>query len=144
MKKVCFKCNQEKPIDEFYKHPAMGDGHLGKCKECAKKDAAENYTNNREHYSQYEKERNQRLDRKTKKHEYARKRNAEQSEKHAARKAVSNAVRDGRLKKQPCEVCQNPKAQAHHEDYSKPLDVNWLCFRHHRERHGQTVVSNYE
>ena len=41
--KKCFKCGIEKEINEFYKHPMMADGHLGKCKECNKKDVIENY-----------------------------------------------------------------------------------------------------
>jgi hypothetical protein len=58
--------------------------------------------------------------------------NKNHPERKAATVAVNNAVRDGRLTKQPCEVCGNPKAEAHHDDYSKPLDVRWLCNPHHK------------
>lgn len=62
-----------------------------------------------------------------------------QKERHpieeAARKAVASAVRAGRIARQPCEVCGATPAQGHHDDYAKPLDVRWLCRRHHDEHH---------
>lgn len=56
-------------------------------------------------------------------------------ERVAARRAVREAVRSGRLVRQPCEVCGSKKVQAHHEDYSRRLDVKWLCTEHHRAAH---------
>ena len=53
-----------------------------------------------------------------------------------ARSAVTCAKRSGRLVVQPCERCGTTSGvDAHHEDYTKPLDVRWLCKAHHRERH---------
>lgn len=61
--KKCFKCKVEKPLDQFYKHSQMGDGHLNKCIECTKKDVRRRYYDpeirprinqyeyNRHHYS---------------------------------------------------------------------------------------------
>ncbi len=37
--KICFKCNTEKDLSEYYKHKQMGDGHLGKCKDCTRLDS---------------------------------------------------------------------------------------------------------
>ena len=54
---------------------------------------------------------------------------------YKAQTAVSNAVRDGRLTKMPCEICGEAKVHAHHKDYSKPLVVVWLCARCHHRLH---------
>ena len=65
----------------------------------------------------------------------------ENPEKRRAHKMVENALIRGALAKQPCERCQtNYRVQAHHDDYSKPLDVMWLCQRHHKERHRELSV----
>lgn len=138
--KTCFKCNTTQTIDNFYKHPMMGDGYLGKCKTCNKQDVKDNYAKRRAQYSEYEARRNQDPDRKQRKRDYENKHRERNPDKAKARYVVGNAVRDGRLERLPCEVCGDPKSQGHHDDYSKPLDVRWLCFTHHREHHGQIVT----
>lgn len=56
--------------------------------------------------------------------------------KYLANKLIEGRIRRGVLLKQPCEVCKSTKTvHAHHEDYSKPLDIVWLCPKHHKERH---------
>lgn len=45
-------------------------------------------------------------------------------------------IRRGLLIPKPCEKCgSSKKVEAHHDDYNKPYDVRWLCFKHHREHH---------
>ena len=44
------------------------------------------------------------------------------------------AVASGKLKRKSCEEC-GEKGEAHHIDYSKPLEVMWLCRKHHRQWH---------
>jgi ribosomal protein S27AE len=56
-------------------------------------------------------------------------------QRRAARRKVATEIEAGRLQRCPCEKCGETKSEAHHDDYSKPLDVNWLCRRHHVERH---------
>jgi hypothetical protein len=140
--KECFKCGELKERSDFYVHREMADGLLGKCKECCKKDVKENYKLNREKFSLYEKKRNQKPERKAKKLIYQANRRARNPEKERTRYLTTNAIRDGRLIKKPCIYCNSEKVQAHHHDYSKPLDVIWVCFTCHREReHGQTVAN---
>lgn len=135
--KICFKCKQKKELNEFYKHPRMKDGHLNKCKECNKKDVSKNYADNIDYYKNYDAMRNDSNKRKEKALEYQTNRREREPIKYKARTAVSNAIRDKKLFKQPCQECGNIKSQAHHEDYTKPLEVVWLCFICHRQEHNQ-------
>ncbi len=52
----------------------------------------------------------------------------------AATQAVNNAIRDGKMKRLHCFIC-GAEAEAHHPDYSRPLDVMWLCPAHHKQTH---------
>lgn len=56
-------------------------------------------------------------------------------EKYKAHYNVGNAIRSGKLKRKPCEICGNMLSQAHHDDYSRPLSVTWLCATHHAQIH---------
>lgn len=53
----------------------------------------------------------------------------------SARNIVRQRIKRGTLQRGVCEVCGDPKTQAHHDDYSKPLAVRWLCSTHHKEAH---------
>jgi hypothetical protein len=55
----------------------------------------------------------------------------------SARKLAAKAIRSGALTRQPCQVCGEPYAVAHHEDYDQPLAVEWLCRSHHVRRHNE-------
>lgn len=63
--------------------------------------------------------------------------NASARDKRLARKALNHAVAAGKVVSQACEQCSAPKAQGHHEDYSKPLVVRWLCAKCHSILHNQ-------
>lgn len=145
MQKTCFKCNCTLDISEFYKHSRMADGHLGKCKNCTRRDVSQNRSEKREYYSLYERDRCKQPERHQYKIEQERKHRQANPQKYKARQMVGNAIRDGKVLRQPCQLCGNPKSQAHHEDYGKPFDVVWACFKCHREKfHGQVVVSDYD
>jgi ribosomal protein S27AE len=128
----------------------MADGHLNKCKECACRDVRENRKAKIEYYVAYDRGRIDNVERREARNAahrvaakadpdrfagYARRSAQKYPEKRAARVAVGNAIRDGRLFKEPCGKCGSEKAQAHHDDYSKPLEVRWLCPRCHGLEH---------
>jgi hypothetical protein len=61
--------------------------------------------------------------------------NRRNPEKVWARKMLQRAVDAGRAVRQPCSVCGDPKSHGHHANYRRPLDVVWLCSKHHLEEH---------
>ena len=141
--KKCFKCNETKILSAFYKHPRMADGHVNKCKECNKKDVQENYAKNREHYAEYKKKRFQCCGRKQKALKYQRNRRRKNPTMYHAMTMTGHAIKSGRLIKGLCETCQSNKVEAHHDDYYKPLEVRWLCRKHHLEFHNKKTYEEF-
>jgi ribosomal protein S27AE len=133
--KECFKCKTVKPLSEFYVHKMMADGHLNKCKECAKSDVHKNRINNLEKYRDYDRRRGRTPDRIKANSAINKAWRAEDSRRQVAHNAVSRAIRSGKIQRLPCIRCGESKSVAHHEDYDKPLDVMWLCQPCHKQRH---------
>jgi hypothetical protein len=144
--KTCIACGGEFELNDFYGHSGMADGHLNKCKSCCKKQAAARRQVKLKEIKAYDKERGL-LPRRLKANRDRQKANPlphlkanikyirKNPDKAVAWATVAEAVEDGTLERQPCEVCGKKKVHAHHDDYSKPLEIRWLCDEHHKERH---------
>lgn len=139
--KQCFRCGTHKPIGEFYQHAAMADGHLGKCKDCTKREVSIRYRSKVGDLEWVERERARGRE---KYHRlYGTGPNWTSPEGNVAVKkrattALARAIRTGRvIRPTRCGDCgkRHKKVHGHHEDYSKPLAVHWVCPLCHRKRH---------
>lgn len=66
---------------------------------------------------------------------------AKNPEKTRAHGIVRRAIAKGKIVRGACTVCGQTNAEAHHEDYNKPLEITWLCRVHHREHHRKAMVA---
>jgi ribosomal protein S27AE len=114
-RKTCSRCNQRLPLSRFTRDWFWRDGLSNDCSDCravsteGKKQAMRRYNHLNPH-------------------------------KQRARKAVKRAVDSGRLvRPSACPRCGDTESaiHAHHPDYSKPLDVEWLCGACHGRLHGK-------
>jgi hypothetical protein len=158
--KTCTKCSESKPHDEYY----FRDGKpIAACKDCTKAARREYVAKHHEdvlaahrawreanpekalaHPRRYRENNREALNARQRAH-YAANRErikreqaayaAANPEKMEARKLLRKAVETGALIPEPCLFCDAPKTEGHHHDYSKPLDVTWLCKRHHGLAH---------
>ena len=133
--KECFKCKAVKPLEEFYKHSMMADGHLNKCKVCTKQDVLNNRTKNIEYFRAYDRARGKLPERMKANAQVTNAWRSQDKRRIKCHNAVSRAIKKGVLIRIPCERCSDLKSLAHHEDYDKPLDVMWLCQPCHKQRH---------
>jgi hypothetical protein len=133
--KRCTKCKTVKCIVFFGRNINRDDKLNLHCKKCVCESSHNRYLKNREiiikkKWFGGDKE-------KIKK--YNRRKLKKWGDKMRTQARLRYAVMVGKIKKLPCEVCGDVKSQAHHEDYSKTLEVRWLCDLHHKELHGKLL-----
>lgn len=121
MTKKCSKCKKEKLLVEFSRNQSKKDGHQDECKQC-RSNYNRAWTKTRVGKEAYRKA-TERYRRKNKL-------------KCAAQNALNYAVETGKLERLPCRECGSTyKTNGHHENYNYPLNVIWLCAKHHKELH---------
>ena len=130
---MCEICKVEKSLEEFQRNRYNPLGRAYWCKDCRRK---------------FDRERNKQPERRLKIKEWEQSERGKKSRtssrkadrekngyKYKARRLLRKAVLMGYIIKKPCEVCGSLNSLAHHDDYSKPYDIIWLCRKHHSERH---------
>ena len=123
--KTCERCLIDKPLEDFYRNKSRPDGTAYWCKSCCKE-----YERLPHRKARHRKWRGSSKGiQRTK--EYNKEHYLEDKPKQKARHAIHRLIKSGVIKRMPCKICGNNKSQAHHPDYTKPLDVVWLCQSHH-------------
>lgn len=126
--KICPGCGEGKPIDAFY-------AKISRCKECHKR-AVKKRRRLDPTVQAYDRARAKTPARRERSRVISKRWREENPEAYRAQTAVNNAIRDGRLTREPCFFCGSVENRhAHHRDYSKPLDVIWLCAKCHHRLH---------
>jgi RNase P protein component len=132
MNKTCKKCGIEKPIGEFYRNKSMADGLFSDCKSCSINAVLKNRASKIDYYREKDRLRGNGMT-----PEKRAKWRANNLMKVKAQRKVQDAVKRGLMKRRCCEVCGNEKTHGHHDDYTRPLDVRWLCAAHHAQWHAK-------
>lgn len=156
--KTCNKCNQTKPLSEFYKQANCKDGRRPDCIECRKIYYHKHYKtpemiDNKRVYDRkrYEEKRDERIAcatawKKTDKgkqavYRYVRNKRKRDPEQSVARQAVKRAVAKGilpHISTMLCDICNEPAKHYHHYNgYNKEnqLDVIPVCIACHNKIH---------
>lgn len=146
-KRKCSHCKEEKPYSSFSKQSKVKSGIRTICKACEKV-----YRDTHSPNTESKRESGRRPEAKLKKKErYIRDLNNPKRKEQVLRAVnkyrdankvktkahdmIKEALRKGEMTKSICVVCGDKDTHGHHPDYSKPLEVVWLCQRHHRDYH---------
>jgi hypothetical protein len=144
----CNTCGQIKPLSDYYVDQKAADGRICRCKECHKAGMKAARAARSGYYLQYDRDRANNPNRVAARKAYSQSEHGKERiaagskawigrnpQKRAANIKADNAIARGRLIKQPCEVCGALEVHAHHDDYSRPMDVRWFCVQHHADHH---------
>lgn len=132
----CTKCSQVKTEDNFATDRKKKSGKHSHCRDCNRENVAL--------WRELNPERSMEITRKSGRRYHATEKGKATQKAANARypkikiRAVSIAnylLRKGVIARDGCELCENPVADMHHEDYSKPSEIRWLCRRHHKQLH---------
>ena len=146
--KTCSGCKKSKLESNFYR---TKNGGFRKCKDCIKEQCSiwgkknrKIITSNTRRWREQNPEKarlqsyNNYWKNKDKFLSIERKRMKAYPEKRRATNAINNGIRDGKIKREKCIYCSKT-GEGHHPDYSKPLEVLWLCRSHHIRLHKNTL-----
>lgn len=119
--KVCIGCQERLPIESFYK--STRGNRQSRCKPCFNKKTS--------YYNRSYKPDPVKVSAKGSLFR------SENKDKTKAHRLVVKALREGNLTRpETCESCgKHGRIQGHHADYSKPLEVDWLCSSCHTLEH---------
>jgi transposase-like protein len=140
--KVCCRCSRALPVEQFGHDKSRPDGLRYSCRECRSTVTKDWRATNIEAVREIERAR--RAANPERSRQWARDANARRGErlreyrsrtwerdrqKRSARKKTRRAARHGRVERPTvCSWCgAEARVEAHHVDYSLPLEVTWLC-----------------
>lgn len=132
--KCCRICGKPKQLEDFPKTKKSLDGRDTQCKSCKNSGSRKHYDLNSARIK--EQQRIYYANNKDVRSKSVTEYQHQQPNKVKAHRAVNDAIRYGKLKSLPCQNCGlTVGIRAHHDDYLKPLEVRWLCPKHHAEWH---------
>jgi hypothetical protein len=135
--KTCTRCKEHKTHDCFTKDKQTKDGLRAWCRECrAEYDRARKQSIGHAAWRDQHRESRRKYDTSDRGRARARDANQQSRKRHKDRVAARSASYKQAKVEGLCTRCgKRPAEQRHHNDYSKALDVELLCFRCHRSEH---------
>ena len=133
--KVCAACKSTKPTTDFYRDKYTSDRLGCYCKPCAKSKGRTGYYRHREKILAQKAERRKEPEWHSLQKPSLEAYRLRNMDKVNARQKTRRALAKGKIQKLPCETCGNARSYPHHHDYSKPLEVHWLCYSCHGKEH---------